>query len=103
MLVYVEMEKLNQRVHQEDFQAPEELKNIYFTIYVHSRTNDQVVFTMNNKEDWDPSSVDSVAKGLNNERRVIHHVASSILGSDTLLCLHRGAWGGISVAKWSWE
>ena len=46
-----------------------------------------------------PSSVGSVAKGLNNERRVVHHVASSILGSDTLLCLHRGAWGGISVAK----
>ena len=45
------------------------------------------------------SNAGSVAKGLNNERRVVHHVASSILGSDTLLCLHRGAWGGISLAK----
>ena len=36
----------------------------------------------------DTHSVGSVAKGLNNERRVVHHVASSILGSDTLLSLH---------------
>ena len=47
----------------------------------------------------DPLSVGSVAKGLNNEHQVDHHVASSILGSDTFLCLHRGAWGGISIAK----
>ena len=46
-----------------------------------------------------PSSVGSVAKRLNNERQIDHHVASSILGSDTLLCLQCGAWGGISVAK----
>ena len=51
----------------------------------------------------DLSSVGLVVKRLNNERRVDHHVASSIMGSDTLLCLHRSAWGDISVAKWNWQ
>ena len=60
--------------------------------YITDRREYKIIFP-------NPSSVGSVAKGLNNERRVVHHVASSILGSDTLLCLHRGAWGGISVAK----
>ena len=48
---------------------------------------------------YDPLSVGIVVKGLNNEHRVDHHVTSSILGNDTLLCLYRGAWGDIFEAK----